>query len=182
MRAFRQELESLARAGLDRVPAAPRPKLPIAPGARAFFRRARRVQRDSRLHERLVGRERSGFGRPLPRTSRSSPPILRSRRQRRDRRHRASGRRAAELAAGPAVQGVQVRDAAHSGLRTGRRARVTGLRWSPGAASVPYLAETRTQTVFGTGPAETRLMFIGEAPGADEDRQGKPFVGRAGQL
>ena len=45
-----------------------------------------------------------------------------------------------------------------------------------------YLAETRTQTVFGTGPAETRLMFIGEAPGADEDRQGKPFVGRAGQL
>ncbi len=45
-----------------------------------------------------------------------------------------------------------------------------------------YLAETRTQTVFGTGPPETRLMFIGEAPGADEDRQGKPFVGRAGQL
>ncbi len=45
-----------------------------------------------------------------------------------------------------------------------------------------YLAETRTQTVFGTGPPQTRLMFIGEAPGADEDRQGKPFVGRAGQL
>ncbi len=45
-----------------------------------------------------------------------------------------------------------------------------------------HLAETRTQTVFGTGKAETRLMFIGEAPGADEDRMGEPFVGRAGQL
>ena len=51
-----------------------------------------------------------------------------------------------------------------------------------GCRKCAYLAETRTQTVFGTGPAETRLMFIGEAPGADEDRQGKPFVGRAGQL
>ena len=46
----------------------------------------------------------------------------------------------------------------------------------------PHLADTRTQTVFGTGKTETRLMFIGEAPGADEDRLGEPFVGRAGQL
>ncbi|HPR65415.1 MAG TPA: uracil-DNA glycosylase [Thermoanaerobaculia bacterium] len=40
----------------------------------------------------------------------------------------------------------------------------------------------RTQTVFGTGDIEARLVFVGEAPGADEDRQGEPFVGRAGQL
>jgi DNA polymerase len=46
----------------------------------------------------------------------------------------------------------------------------------------PQLASTRTQTVFGTGSPSTRLMFIGEAPGADEDRLGEPFVGRAGQL
>jgi uracil-DNA glycosylase family 4 len=46
----------------------------------------------------------------------------------------------------------------------------------------PHLADTRTQTVFGVGKTETRLMFIGEAPGADEDRLGEPFVGRAGQL
>jgi len=44
------------------------------------------------------------------------------------------------------------------------------------------LARTRTQTVFGTGNPHARLMFIGEAPGADEDRQGEPFVGAAGQL
>jgi DNA polymerase len=44
------------------------------------------------------------------------------------------------------------------------------------------LAETRTQTVFGVGNPFPRLVFCGEAPGADEDRQGEPFVGRAGQL
>jgi DNA polymerase len=44
------------------------------------------------------------------------------------------------------------------------------------------LAQTRTQTVFGTGSPEARLMIIGEAPGFDEDRLGEPFVGRAGQL
>uniref|UniRef100_A0A7C2JYE9 Type-4 uracil-DNA glycosylase n=1 Tax=Schlesneria paludicola TaxID=360056 RepID=A0A7C2JYE9_9PLAN len=44
------------------------------------------------------------------------------------------------------------------------------------------LARTRTQTVFGVGNPSARLMFIGEAPGADEDRLGEPFVGKAGQL
>ena len=44
------------------------------------------------------------------------------------------------------------------------------------------LAETRTQTVFGVGNPQARLCLLGEAPGADEDRQGEPFVGRSGQL
>jgi len=44
------------------------------------------------------------------------------------------------------------------------------------------LAAGRTQTVFGAGPADARLCFFGEAPGADEDASGEPFVGRAGQL
>ena len=44
------------------------------------------------------------------------------------------------------------------------------------------LADTRTQTVFGVGNPQPRLVFLGEAPGADEDRLGEPFVGRAGQL
>ena len=46
----------------------------------------------------------------------------------------------------------------------------------------PHLAESRTQIVFGIGNPEAEIMFIGEAPGADEDAQGEPFVGRAGQL
>ena len=44
------------------------------------------------------------------------------------------------------------------------------------------LAGTRTQTVFGVGNPQARILFLGEAPGADEDRQGEPFVGRAGKL
>jgi DNA polymerase len=44
------------------------------------------------------------------------------------------------------------------------------------------LCQTRKNIVFGVGNAEARIMFVGEAPGADEDRTGEPFVGRAGQL
>jgi uracil-DNA glycosylase len=44
------------------------------------------------------------------------------------------------------------------------------------------LAATRTKVVFGSGNADADLMFVGEAPGAEEDRQGLPFVGRAGAL
>jgi len=44
------------------------------------------------------------------------------------------------------------------------------------------LAETRTNVVFGVGSPEAEVLFIGEAPGANEDAQGEPFVGRAGKL
>jgi len=65
--------------------------------------------------------------------------------------------------------------------------RADGPDWATLAATVREcrlcsLCETRTQTVFGTGDRRARLMVIGEAPGAEEDRQGEPFVGRAGLL
>ena len=44
------------------------------------------------------------------------------------------------------------------------------------------LHQTRTHTVFGVGRADADCMFIGEAPGAEEDARGEPFVGRAGKL
>jgi uracil-DNA glycosylase family 4 len=44
------------------------------------------------------------------------------------------------------------------------------------------LCETRTQVVFGVGTLQAPVVFVGEAPGADEDRLGEPFVGRAGQI
>jgi DNA polymerase len=61
------------------------------------------------------------------------------------------------------------------------------LDWDPLRAAVAAcqrceLHGTRIQTVFGVGNPRARWMFIGEAPGAEEDRQGEPFVGRAGQL
>ena len=63
----------------------------------------------------------------------------------------------------------------------------TGTAWDQLAAEVRGcmqcgLHASRTQTVFGVGNVGAELLVVGEAPGADEDRQGEPFVGRAGQL
>ena len=62
-----------------------------------------------------------------------------------------------------------------------------GLDWEPLRAAVAActrctLHATRTQTVFGVGNRNARCMFIGDAPGTEDDRQGEPFVGRAGEL
>ena len=51
-----------------------------------------------------------------------------------------------------------------------------------GCERCPELARTRRSVVFGAGNADAELMFVGEAPGASEDEQGIPFVGRAGKL
>lgn len=51
-----------------------------------------------------------------------------------------------------------------------------------GCEKCPGLAATRTSVVFGSGNADADLMFVGEAPGANEDREGLPFVGQAGKL
>lgn len=64
---------------------------------------------------------------------------------------------------------------------------VTGYSWAQLQAHVDDcercdLCKSRTRTVFGVGDPAARWMVVGEAPGADEDRQGEPFVGRAGQL
>ena len=53
---------------------------------------------------------------------------------------------------------------------------------SGGLHTLQMLADSRTQTVFGVGNPNAKICFFGEAPGADEDRLGEPFVGRGGQL
>jgi uracil-DNA glycosylase len=63
-----------------------------------------------------------------------------------------------------------------------RREQLVDLFKEVSACTKCSLHETRTKTVFGAGNADAELMFVGEAPGAEEDRQGLPFVGRAGQL
>lgn len=63
-----------------------------------------------------------------------------------------------------------------------RRERLVSLYKEVQACQKCPLHETRTKAVFGAGDANADLMFVGEAPGAEEDRQGLPFVGRAGQL
>jgi len=67
------------------------------------------------------------------------------------------------------------------------RADVAGLGWDDlqarvAACTACELHANRTQTVFGVGNRSAELMIVGEAPGADEDRQGEPFVGKAGRL
>lgn len=57
-----------------------------------------------------------------------------------------------------------------------------GLRQAVTACTQCELHQTRSQTVFGTGDQNADWLIIGEAPGAEEDRQGEPFVGRAGKL
>ncbi len=63
-----------------------------------------------------------------------------------------------------------------------RRAQLVELYEEVQACQRCPLHETRTKAVFGAGDADAEVMFVGEAPGAEEDRQGLPFVGRAGQL
>ncbi len=64
----------------------------------------------------------------------------------------------------------------------GRRGELVELYRQVSGCERCALSATRTKAVFGAGDADAGLMFVGEAPGADEDRQGMPFVGRAGSL
>jgi DNA polymerase len=59
---------------------------------------------------------------------------------------------------------------------------LTEVRRELGECKRCKLHRTRRHIVFGEGSEKAQLVFIGEAPGGDEDRQGRPFVGRAGQL
>jgi uracil-DNA glycosylase len=68
-------------------------------------------------------------------------------------------------------------------LLNGKADAVADLRQrAMGCVKCPHLASSRKNVVFGVGDAQAQLMFVGEAPGADEDTQGEPFVGAAGQL
>src|SRR5215216_2219275 len=66
--------------------------------------------------------------------------------------------------------------------RDDRRERLVEVYREASMCELCPLSETRTNVVFGAGNSNADLMFVGEAPGAEEDRQGLPFVGRAGGL
>lgn len=76
-------------------------------------------------------------------------------------------------------EAVEARDGADG---SGEAAVVETLRQQAEACRACFLFKGRTKVVFGEGNPAGRLMFIGEGPGADEDREGRPFVGRAGAL
>lgn len=91
---------------------------------------------------------------------------------------------AAESAAAPRVSSPAARVAPASAYQRGPLAGDwPGLRAQVAACTAcEQLCQTRTQTVFGVGNTQAEWLIIGEAPGAEEDRQGEPFVGRAGLL
>lgn len=165
-RAVLQRLESLQRAGVSELP---RPKIQVAAVA------------GSAGNATVPDRDSSTFGSPRPEPARPTPP---------------PGRQVTHISPQPADMAPVRAAAAGSSL-------FVAAGWD-GAPTLPAeqrqaaldmicgqvrgcercreLATTRTQTVFGLGNASARLCFLGEAPGADEDAQGEPFVGRAGQL
>jgi uracil-DNA glycosylase len=66
--------------------------------------------------------------------------------------------------------------------REERRQRLVEVYRDASVCELCPLSKTRTNVVFGSGNSDADVMFVGEAPGAEEDRQGLPFVGRAGAL
>lgn len=87
----------------------------------------------------------------------------------------------------PAVPSIPLKTPSPAGERPpmtqDRRAAFAALRARAlECQKCPHLVRFRKQVVFGVGNPNAELMFVGEAPGADEDQQGEPFVGRAGQL
>ena len=104
-------------------------------------------------------------------------------REKNDRAPRASRTALARLEDAPVVVSLGA-SPSHRGSQPSNRAELlAAVRERVSACTqCAHLACSRTQTVFGVGNPDADLMFIGEAPGADEDQQGEPFVGRAGQL
>jgi DNA polymerase len=87
----------------------------------------------------------------------------------------------------PLASEVAATDSSDAAISVGTTISVGALDWPALRACVREcqrcdLHRTRTQTVFGVGDMAAHWMVVGEAPGADEDREGEPFVGAAGQL
>jgi DNA polymerase len=98
---------------------------------------------------------------------------------------RASARRSAApavAAAPPPVVEPRAEREEGEGARAGGVASLAVVREDLGDCQRCKLAPLRTNLVFGVGNPNAHLVFVGEAPGADEDAQGEPFVGKAGQL
>jgi uracil-DNA glycosylase family 4 len=98
----------------------------------------------------------------------------------------------ASIAEGASATMVAVAEAAHAGpaanaaqlaaILNDKPAALRVIRQDIGDCTRCKLSQGRTNIVFGVGDPQARLMFVGEGPGADEDAQGEPFVGRGGQL
>lgn len=159
MRALRQQLESLSRAGLTHLPRSAARDVPsqsVAAGLNAPAIPVRAPRAD--------GDEKSSRIAPA---AESSPKALVQDLKEKTLPISDPGANAPRAPGSPA-QRQQALDVLKDQVKECTRC--------------TELARTRTQTVFGVGNPAARIVFIGEAPGADEDEQGEPFVGKAGKL
>lgn len=166
IREVRQRLESLARAGVATMPRSPE-RPPVARPVAA-----------------AVVAEPAIEAAPAPSPTPSPPPpVVEAPRPRpATARPPAEARPAAAAAAPASLFGSSEFKTPYVEPAERAEALAVLAQEVAGCVRCPNLASTRTQTVFADGSPTARLMFIGEAPGADEDRRGLPFVGKAGQL
>lgn len=148
-----QQLQSLEHAGVKDLPKPRRVSKPTLSSAASVAA----IRKAASPAEGLTSANRSAEDRPA-RSAETAQPVM-------------------ELESRP----VERRDS--SGSLDDRIAALRVLQSEvAGCTRCPELVRSRTQTVFGVGNVRPQLCFFGEAPGADEDAQGEPFVGRAGQL
>ncbi len=159
-RALRQELEGWRRAGLSHLPMPPRKRSAASPASASVKPATTRTPPNSNSVSRTT-----------------SPPATRI------TSRPTTAATASTTHALPVVSEPLPLSPHAAGSRDDREWRLNQLRQRVTACTrCQELASARTQTVFGVGNPEARFLFIGEAPGADEDAQGEPFVGAAGQL
>jgi uracil-DNA glycosylase family 4 len=161
-RQVRQRLEALRRAGVDRIP---RPPDPRTLASEAIEAPASVVEEPPQAP--VVAPKPEPAVTPTPATDVEPVPVARL---------HVAGSLFGEPEPEPEALGPFV--------PTGERAGALEViaREVAGCPKCPVLVASRTHTVFGEGSPTARLMFIGEAPGAQEDASGRPFVGRAGAL
>ncbi|WZO99859.1 uracil-DNA glycosylase [Isosphaeraceae bacterium EP7] len=171
IRATRQRLESLRRAGLDWLP------IPALPAAIDRPARVVRVEVVTASPPKPTIPSVTPMAAAIPKPAPIVPP------------RGPSTAAPSLLPAGSApllLPGSLFEESSIGGVDLPPAGRIEALRALAAEVAVcqrcPILASTRTQTVFGVGDPSARLMFVGEAPGADEDRTGEPFVGRSGAL
>ena len=187
LREARQRLESLRRAGLRELP---RPLRQETPGQRQEVAIARPTATDA-------GENQGQADRPLSRPAAGVSPLTQSRADSAPEvpvgqplpttapiRAGAVPQKPSPAAVAPAFSLFHEPEFDSAPVPVEERSKVLKVLAEEvaGCRKCAELAATRTQTVFADGSPSARLMFVGEAPGADEDRLGLPFVGRAGQL
>ena len=170
IREVRQRLESLRRAGLDRIPVA----ASLAGSALRRLRLGPSSRRSPRPGPSLLGA--GPLTRPSGTRSRGEGPGHAGSRPVRPAPSAPRLAPVSSLFGEPEIETPPVPVAERPAQLLALAEEVAGCE------RCPHLAAARTRTVFGEGSATARLMFVGEAPGADEDRTGRPFVGRAGVL